>query len=308
MSDPKRHHWWPQLQSGYWCAADGCINVVGKGGLEFRTQPINVGLEKHLYSQIGPDDRLDAEIERWLATEVDGPFDAVFSTIFDMARLRSEPPRRYSPEQKKAAVQSGFRLDSRLEYLPLSGSHKLTIAKYVAALVVRNPQYLAKISAFHSAENYVIDERALKNITLQNMLEVYRHYLEVIRTAEMMLIVRDCDNEFIFSDHGVVAGEPWRNNIPFDLHVPLTPDMSLQVLPVPDPVFSDRILVEKVSNKLVSRYNRISLSYARRFVYTRSAPPEAFIRKYFSKPASAPFGFRYVDGEFETRFDPSRDY
>ena len=71
MADPKRHHWWPQLQSGYWCAADGCITVVGKDGVEFRTQPINVGLEKHLYSQVGADDQLNAEIERWLATEVD---------------------------------------------------------------------------------------------------------------------------------------------------------------------------------------------------------------------------------------------
>jgi hypothetical protein len=120
-------------------------------------------------------------------------------------------------------------------------------------------------------------------------------------------MIADCNREFIFSDGGITAQEPWsKRTIPFEIYVPLTPKLSLNVLPLPN-AYTKGLWVTRVNTRGVARYNRIMLSEAKRFVFSRSAPPLAFIQKHFGMPAPSPFGSRLVNGRLETIYNPSRD-
>lgn len=88
------------------------------------------------------------------------------------------------------------------------------------------------------------------------------------------------------------------------MHVPLTPDVALQVLPVPNPIPLREVPVIEATNPGVARMNRITLSAAQRFVFTRQAPPTTFIRRYFGVPAPASIGYRFINGRLETRYEP----
>lgn len=60
----------------------------------------------------------------------------------------------------------------------------------VAALVVRNPAYLARVLKFHSEHGQVPDKNTGKAITLQNMLHLFGIYQEVIARSDFMFTVR----------------------------------------------------------------------------------------------------------------------
>lgn len=94
--------------------------------------------------------------------------------------------------------------------------------------------------------------------------------------------------------------------MPFDLYVPLTPKLALNVLPLPG-AYTGGLWVSRVNSRGVSRYNRTMLADAKRFVFSKSPPPISFIRKYFGIPAPTPFGSRWIDGKLETIYDRSRD-
>ncbi len=68
--------------------------------------------------------------------------------------------------------------------------------------------------------------------------------------------------------------EPWRTEygIPFDIHAPLTPDIALQVLPIPSSYDLDTAAILESNNQGTARLNRIILGGAERFVFSRQAP------------------------------------
>lgn len=92
----------------------------------------------------------------------------------------------------------------------------------------------------------------------------------------------------------------------FDVHVPLTPRISIELLPIEGERRAADFFISEASNTATSRHNRISLSYARDAVFTRSEPPVEFIKRYFGVPAPKNIGFRFVNGRLDTKFDPSR--
>lgn len=313
MTNPKRHHWWPQLQSKHWRNSDGLIYATRRDGDYFATDPVNIGLEGDLYTRYDLTGAKDLTIERWFSSEIEGPFRETIDFLSELPGLRREQffP---DPEKKTIARSLGFVAEDFRETIELPPKHRLSLTKYLAALVVRNPRYLSKIRAFHSVNSSSLAkgrelpaDKIIKTISLDNMLRLFNQYGEVIIKSELMLIRRDCENEFLFSDAGIAPEEPWLSGtIPFDIHAPLTPDLCIEVLPVP-PMRSNSAMLATVKNAGVARLNRIVLGEAERFIFSRKIPPVEFIKKYFGKPAPKSIAHRYVNGKLEVIFDPIRD-
>jgi hypothetical protein len=305
MAKPKRHHWWPLVQSSYWTDADGLVFVTRADGSTFRANPINIGVESELYTRFGERDAKDTAVEEWFANAIDGPAKTLIHYLLDESKYRRKPFQG-DPAKARTVRDLGFRTPGYVELVTLPDEIRLAIARYVAALLVRHPDYLAKLVAFHGDD--ASSRVEAKNRALANMLYLHQLYTDNIREAVILLTRRDGKAEYLYADGGLVVREPWRASIPFDIHAPLTPDLALEVLPIPRPLPRElgTASVLEATNQGVSRQNRIVLGGAKRFVFSRQQPPIAFIRKFFGVPAPQNIGYRYVNGRLETRYDPSR--
>ena len=78
------------------------------------------------------------------------------------------------------------------------------------------------------------------------------------------------DQQSIYAD-GVLVDEPWRREygIPFDMRAPLTPDIAVQVLPVPFAADLTKASIMESTNQGIARQNRIILGGAKQFVFSR---------------------------------------
>ena len=145
-------------------------------------------------------------------------------------------------------------------------------------------------------------------MALDNMLNLYQVYTNQIAKAVFLISRRVGSSEYIYADGGIMVEEPWRTEfgIPFDIHAPLTPDIALQVLPIPSSDDLDTAAIMESNNQGTARLNRIILGGAERFVFSRQAPPLKFIVKNFGKLAPKNIGYSLNNGQLETCFDPRR--
>jgi len=312
VSHPKRHHWWPQLQSGHWTGADGFINVTKADGTVFKAPPSKIGVEGELYTRYQAPDEKDLEIERWFSSEIEGPFVRVLHRLASMEGISSSPIPAKDSAKEAELRELGFIVPKKVERMFLSPEHRDAINSYLAALLVRNPFYLAKLARFHDEHetplpSEISREAAIKTVALDNMLYVFELYREKISQSHLGSLLVEGSNELLFSDGGVSAEEPWRPGpLPFDLHAPLTPTMALEVFPTPDP-YPRSCFIMRMNNQGTARMNILALSGAQRFVFSRQYPPVEFIKKHFGKAAPKYIGIRFVDGRVETTYDKSRE-
>jgi hypothetical protein len=315
MSVPKRHHWWPQLQSRHWVNANGNINAVRRDGTSFAVNPRNIGLEGDMYTRYDLTGEKDLTIERWFSSEIEGPFANTLdylSTIPGLTRERF----RAEPEKEETAKYLGFIVNGFRQTIILPSDHRLSLAKYLAALIVRNPVYLTRIQQFHIKNGTgsslggtsMPPDKLVKTVALDNMLKTFDQYGRIIVGSQFVFLKRECANEFLFSDAGIIPEEPWlAGPIPFDVYAPLTPDLAVSVLPVPNSPRADRALFAQVNSRGVSRLNRNAIGQAERFVFSRSEPPVDFIKSHFGNPSPKSIGHRLVNGKLEITFDRERD-
>ena len=191
--------------------------------------------------------------------------------------------------------------------LTLESVAGITWNTHLSALLVRHPIYLAKLTEFNQDEQ--VPDNEVKELALANMIHLYNVYGEAISRSMMTISRRVETYEYLYGDGGLVVQEPWRrgDGIPFDIHAPVTPDFALQVLPMPIKTDLNVAPVSEVRVEGVIRQNKIVLGGARRFVFSKSAPPAELVASNFGKPAPKNIAYRFVDGRLETRFDPSRD-
>lgn len=313
MTEPKRHHWWPEVQSGQWAAEDGNLTVVRSDGSSFRAPPSKVGVEGELYTRIDPTGTKDRDIERWFSREIETPFSRALAQILPLEGIRRKAyPDRGDPAKRREMQELGFLVADYEERLPLAEADRIALANYLAAAVVRSPTYLSKLTDWHKANNsnigpLPVDPDTHRAFALENMIFLYNVYREPIAAGAILLMIADCEREFLFSDGGVVAREPWsKRPIPFELYAPLTPKLALNIIPFP-PARGEGLMIFRLNSQGVARFNRIMVGIARRFVFAKSAPPLAFIQNNFGIPAPAPFASRWIDGKLETKYDRSRD-
>ncbi|BBB12897.1 DUF4238 domain-containing protein [Sphingopyxis sp. FD7] len=313
MTEPKRHHWWPEVQSSQWAGVDGNLTAVRSDGSTFRAPPSKVGVEGELYTRVDPTGTKDRDIERWFSREIETPFSRALTNILPLPDIKRRAyPDRGDPAKRREMQELGFLISDYEERLPVDETDRIAIANYLAAAVVRSPAYLSKLTEWHKSNNshlgaLPVDPDTHRAFALENMLFLYDVYREAIANGAITLMVADCDRELLFSDGGVVAREPWsKRPIPFELYAPLTPKLALNVIPFP-PIRGDGLLIFRLNSQGVSRFNRIMVGIARRFVFARSTPPLTFIKKNFGIPAPAPFASRWIDGKLETKYDRSRD-
>ena len=293
----------------------GLIYVVRRDGTTFTTSPNNIGLEGDLYTRFDITGSKDLTIERWFSNEIEGPFTETLdyiSTIPGLAKERFEG----DPKKRKVSEHLGFIIKGHTEFIALPQKHRLSLSRYIAALIVRNPRYLKRIQDFHVANDTTASvtkasvsfKNILKTVALENMLMTFDQYSRVILGSEIFLIKRESANEFLFSDAGVAPEEPWSAGpILFDVYAPLTPDLAISVLPAPRISKTDRAILCRVNSRGVSRFNRIAVGQAERFVFSKSDPPINFIEKHFGTPAPKSFGHRFIDGKLEFKFDKERE-
>lgn len=304
---PKRHHWWPQLQSHHWTESDGLLYVTKADGTWFRTSPTNIGVESELYTRFGPTGEKDRAIEEWFSTVVESPFAEAFEDLVSLKHIQKRPCS-VTLSQRRAAEEIGMAVPTYQELVPISDHHREIIGNYAAALLVRSPRYISKLRTYHCETNSTVADTELTNIALTNMLHAYDIYRQAIRRAAFHLSLADCDHEFLFSDAGITAQEPWsQKSMPFDIYFPLTPKLALSILPIPDNDIFKVTFLDRLTNKIVGKQNRLPLQSAQKFVYSRSVPPASFIKKYFGVPAPKAYGHRFVNGRFETKYDRSLD-
>lgn len=307
MTKPKRHHWWPMAQSRYWMASDGLITVTRADGSTFRTSPLNIGLESELYTRFEEDGTKNTEIEEWFGQAIDSPATAMFKHLLDPSNLR-RAPIAIDSESRSAVRQVGFLAPRYLETISTPIEIRQSISDYVAALLVRHPRYLGRLVDLNLVEGLGLSEN--KNRALDSMLKMFEIYRHKIYQSHLMLVRRVGSSEFLYADGGLVVEEPWReaHGIPFDIHAPLTPDIALQVLPLPlqTAVDSTSATVAKVNNQGVARLNKIILGGANRFVLSRQSIPPAFIVSRFGKPAPKNIGLAMHDGKLEVKFYPHK--
>lgn len=302
---PKRHHWWPEAQSKHWTQSDGLVCVTTNKGHVFRTTPGNIGVESNLYTRFRDDDVKDDSIESWFAEAVDDSVASILDHILDQSNHRRRP-HRGDPKKAETLRDLGYAVYPYIEEVATPSDIRTSIASYLAALLVRNPTYLNKLVAFHKSEQPVRARQ--RDAALDNMLWLHSLYTERIASSLYIFTSRSSSNEFLHADGGLNVDEPWRaeNSMPFDLHVPLTPDLAVTVLPLPGPIDLEYGSLVRCNNQGVSRLNRISLATAQRFVFSRQEPPVEFVKKNFGKPAPLEFGFRFVNDKLETIYDPKR--
>lgn len=302
----KRHHWWPMLQSMHWRNDQGCVNCFDLvENKSFSTQPQNIGVEGQLYSK-KTHHGWSTEIESWFSEEVDGPFSSRFETIFDFVKVQKQ---LFTPDPTKLLLNKklGFEIDQTFRHLlPISVEDKTVIANYIAGLVIRSPTYINRLVDFHKTENANLGNA--RNLALDNMQWLHGIYVEKILTADLMVMRSVGQHEFLYGDNAVYVEEPWRlGPLPFDIYAPITPEFSINVLPVAGANFPNHMIVSRGKNRLVARYNRKVVSYSSRFIFSRSMVPIDFINRYKNKQVPSPFGIRKVRGEVQVTYDEKRD-
>ena len=314
MSNPKRHHWWPQLQSGYWTGSDGFVNAVKADGNVFKASPLNIGFEGELYTRFEMTGERDVSIEKWFGREIESPFSATLKQLSEIKEFsKSSRPPGIPKSEIEEYKSLGFIWTGYRETIPVDAIDKQALVNYISALLVRNPKYLRKLYEFHKENNSsIIDiggKKALKTAALDNMLYMFGVYKERISKSILALVLAEGDKELMFPDNGMTATEPWKgDHLPFTIHAPLTPRIALEVVPLnidqPNPT---QILVSRLNPQGVARYNRLALSCAERFIFCRNLPPIDFIRANFGKAAPAPYAYRVINGQLETKYDLSLD-
>ncbi|GLH67741.1 hypothetical protein GETHED_21050 [Geothrix edaphica] len=304
-NQPKRHHWWPMAQSQHWTDADGLVFASRSNGTYFRANPLNIGVESELYTRFGSDNSKDTSIEDWFANTIDSPVTQIFKHLFDPSNItrQSFDP---DPMKAKSAKEIGYKINSYIDKISLPSNIRAAISAYLAALLVRHPTYLSKLINFHNDGSN--PRETVKDIALDNMLELFELYYQKIRSAVFIVSRRIGTSEFLYADGGILVDEPWRREfgIPFDIHAPLTPDIAIQVLPIPDHGELSYAFIAESTNQGVSRQNKIILGGAQRFVFSRQPPPSTFIQRHFGVPAPKNIGYSFINGQLNTTYDPSR--
>jgi hypothetical protein len=293
------------VQSRHWTDPNGLVFVTRSDGRSFKANPTNIGVESELYTRFGDADSKDTSIEEWFADAIDGPASTMINYLLDPSNIR-KIPFRGDPNKKRLVKELGFCTHQYAEFMRLPDSIRGAIARYLAALLVRHPIYLDKLIQFNKWG--AVSETIARHRGLDNMLKLFEIYSNKIGQAVIMVSKRAGTAEYLYADGGLMVQEPWRSEqgIPFDIHAPITPDLALEVLPVPTPDDLTIAHVIKARNPGVARQNRILLGGARRFVFSRQSPHSDFISKNFGVSAPKNIGYRFVNGELETKYEPLR--
>ncbi|MES2832063.1 MAG: hypothetical protein V4695_08735 [Pseudomonadota bacterium] len=297
-------------QSRFWTNNDGYVTVTRADGSLFKTDPLNIGVESELYTRFLEDDSKDTTVEEWFAQTIDGPATKMINYLLDPANvIRKLGPRHRSYALMRLAAmakEAGYRVHPYMEFISIPDEIRHAIADYVSALLVRHPTYLAKLKKFHV--RLTASDKQAKNSALEDMLRMFEIYKEKIAHAPFVLSKTSGSAEYLYADGGLLVDEPWREDsrIPFDIHAPLTPELSLQVLPMPLQ-FADDLSTASIgeqTNQGVARSNRIILEGAKRFVFSRQEIPATFIKQNFGKPAPRNTSICIENGELKVSNRP----
>jgi hypothetical protein len=268
---------------------------------------LNIGVESELYTRFLEDDTKDTVVEEWFAETIDAPATRMISHLLDPGNVTRKPFRGL-PEKSRTVKKVGFRVNPYVDWVSIPNEIRHAIADYVSALLVRHPLYLAKLRAFHI--DSTSSEKEAKSRALDNMLHLFEVYKQRISRAVFLLTKRVDSAEYLYADGGLIVKEPWRRefDIPFDIHAPLTPDLALQVLPVPVQLANDlsTAAIAESTNQGVARQNRIILGGARRFVFSRQKIPASFIAGNFGKPAPMNISYSVTNGRLSTSYEANR--
>src|SRR2546430_1892736 len=194
---PKQHHWWPVVRSRHWVDSNAHVSVTRSDGTVFKINPLKIGRESELYTRFGDDDSKDTGIEQWFSEAIDGPAAEMINYLLDPANVYRI---LFSADPKKAetARSLGFRVNAYIDKIRLTSEIRAAISRYLAALLVRHPVYLAKLVEFHAAD--AGSTVKAKNRALDNMLHLFDKYSDRIAKSVLLISRRVGDAEYLYAD------------------------------------------------------------------------------------------------------------
>ena len=113
------------------------------------------------------------------------------------------------------ALLLGFRVNPYVDKIHLPAEVRQAISSYLAALLVRHPAYLAKLTQFHQVDTTLPNEA--KNRALDNMLHLYGIDAKKIANSVLIITRRVESAEYIYADGGSWLMSPGDENTGFHL-------------------------------------------------------------------------------------------
>lgn len=294
MNEPIRHHWWPQLNSKLWKAEDGLIKFMNSKGIIKKSQPINIGIVKNLYSFYDENDKINNKVERILS-KIDGKM-AEFIINFNNKKIED---RIFYRENYLQFKELGYKVEKGIDIIKLSRKEISIISLYIASMLVRTPKNLYNLGLKY------IDHKNPKAESLTEMLTLCLKYYNHIKNGEICFLKKDASNEFIFTDGGPIMDQPFSqySDLPFTIHFPLSPEICIQFIAAPK-LYKAKSYIVKCSNTAIANHNRLIMSGAKDFVYGRSKIPIDFCMKHWGKsPPKFMITNIYNDGFISSNLD-----
>lgn len=147
-------------------------------GSTFRAPPSKIGVEGELYMRYELTGEKNLTIEHWFGQRIETPFVQALDRLATMEGIRVSPLPATRPDKEQELRELGFVVPTKIEQMVLAAEHRDAIDRYLAALLVRGPRYLAKLVAFHDRKGAPLPEAlprdlAIKTVALDNMLQVF---------------------------------------------------------------------------------------------------------------------------------------
>lgn len=293
MSNPKRHHWWPECHSKLWTDREGCVTRLGRGDEPRRTRPINTAVIGHYNSVRHLNGQQDPALETYFANEVEWPAGPVLERLSKekwrdpmVERLVDAPRGRGMRRQIREA---GWEWDGMACSAYLPAEDRLALTRYVASLIVRVPSYKDALNS----EAVRMSLAALLDLDApQARFEADRRHVAILRQhideysrrligCAVILLEAQEGEEFIIGDTPVIPAALGFGKA--KAICPISPDRALIMISGWTAPFGDRIGVFRSTRGRVRSYNRVMLQNAEQEVFCRTAIPSDFVSKHLGR-------------------------
>ncbi len=285
----KRHHWWPICHSRLWVDEEGCVTTTDGGGRVRRTKPINTAVIGQYNSVRRPDGTRDPALEEFFATEIEGRAAPL------LARLATERRRDLAAEahfdqgflrrEWKNLKRDGYVPNTQAFTASLDRADRGTLARYVAALVVRVPSYKDELNSSRMIENVSallgLNPAEGRFATDAFHVEIVRKHLEEygdrLAACEFVLIETSGD-EFVIGDTPVIPvalgfGEA-------EAMMPITPRRALLMIRGWRPPLPNRAMIFQSQPLSVRAFNKTMVQNAEREIFSRGPINPVFVRRH----------------------------
>jgi Protein of unknown function (DUF4238) len=290
MTDPKRHHWWPECHSKLWVDNDGLITAIDQTGHSFRSPPSKVGVQTHHNSIRMPDGTIDTSLETFFANEIETPVAPILLRLANQSQRSfawdQHIDRDFASREARAIRSDGFLPTKRGRCVLLSAAERRAVARYFASLLVRVPSYkdeLRSTAVIAEIRKVLgLSESDAKFETDVLHVEIVTRHLNDYATRLLecaWLVIESSEQEILFSDTPVVPSAlGWGDA---EAICPISPNRCMMMVRGYKPPIEDSVMIIQSTPQSTRGLNQTLLQNSQRFVFCRSPFPSEFVVRHF---------------------------